>query len=176
MRPFHSGRDISSNFLLFALLFTCTFCVKTDEKEAIEDFNHVMLYVSDMEKSIRFYEQALGLEVHKRIEEVQIKTEKGETETVSLGLVMMKFPNSNFVLELSEQSYTDPMNQAIHFQHMGITVKNLDEAVAKAMLAGAKKTQENRTISDESIIVKNTFVSGPDGELIELMEFVKGRL
>jgi len=135
-----------------------------------------MLYVSNMDKSVQFYEQALGLKVHKRIDEVQITTEQGETETALLDLVMMKFPESDFVLELSEQAYPDSISQGIHFQHMGITVKNLDNALARAEDAGAKKVREVRTIHDGSIIVKNIFLSGPDGELIELMEFVKGRL
>lgn len=176
MRIFHSTKNTISHFFLLVLLFTCTFCVNTSEKEPIEDFNHVMLYVSDMEKTVNFYEQALGMKVHKRIGEVQITSEKGETETAYFNLVMMKFPESNFVLELSEQSYPDSIENDIYYQHMGVTVKNLDEALAKAELAGAKKVREVRTIKSQSLIVKNTFISGPDGELIELMEFVKGKL
>ena len=162
---------------LFALV-TCAVsvlsCSDRTGQESDSSFNHVMLYVSDMEKSVSFYEQAFGMSVHKRIGEVVVQTNQSPADTVQLDLVMLKLPGSDFILELSEQAVPDSLQASPYFQHLGIEVQDIEAAFDRAMKYGAQQQTNIRTLSTDQITARNVFLRGPDNELIELMEIVEG--
>jgi catechol 2,3-dioxygenase-like lactoylglutathione lyase family enzyme len=90
-------------------------------------------------------------------------------------MAFLKFPNQDFVFELSEQ-VADTTNHAValRFQHVGIDVQDIDAAYSRAMDAGAEALLPVRVVKAKGIEVKQAFVSGPDGERVELMQILAG--
>ena len=115
------------------LFFVFVSCTKTDQPQTISPrVNHVMLYVSDLEKSIQFYTQAFDFEVTNRLDTL-IATQPDGTELVRpVKMAFLKFPNQDFVFELSEQ-VADTTNRpgALLFQHVGIDVQDIDAAYTR---------------------------------------------
>lgn len=128
---------ISIASLLVLVIASCT---NNSQHQSISPrVNHVMLYVSDLEKSIQFYTQAFDFEVANRLDTL-IATQPDGTELVRpVKMAFLKFPNQDFVFELSEQ-VADTTNRpvAFLFQHVGIDVQDIDAAYSRAMGAGAK--------------------------------------
>jgi len=162
------------------LILTCClilFIVSCSSKEGSESaprFNHVMLYVSDLDRSIDFYEQAFGVSVDERIQTLEVKTDSTTPDTIRVNMAFLKLPGSDFVFELSEQSFADSLQSSTYFQHLGMEVKNIQDAVKRALAAGAEQVTGIRTVSANDVTAKNIFFHGPDGELIELMEILEG--
>lgn len=98
-----------------------------------------MLYVSDLEQSIDFYTQAFDFQVTNRLDTL-IATQPDGTELVRpVKMAFLKFPNQDFVFELSQQ-VMDTTNRpaAILLQHVGIDVQDIDAAYTRAIDAGAE--------------------------------------
>lgn len=162
-------------------LFTLVICALSGfscsdriQNESDSSFNHVMLYVSDMEQSVSFYEQAFGMSVYQRIGEVVVQTGQSPADTVQLDLVMLKLPGSAFILELSERVVPNSLQSSPHFQHLGIEVRDIEAAFDQAIKFGAQQQTNIRTLSTDQITARNVFLRGPDSELIELIEIMKG--
>jgi catechol 2,3-dioxygenase-like lactoylglutathione lyase family enzyme len=158
------------------LILVIVSCTNNNQHQAISPrVNHVMLYVSDLEKSIQFYTQAFDFEVTNRLDTL-IATQPDGTELVRpVKMAFLKFPNQDFVFELSEQ-VADTTNRpvAFLFQHVGIDVQDIDAAYSRAMGAGAEALLPVRVVKAKGIEAKQAFVGGPDGERVELMQIMAG--
>jgi lactoylglutathione lyase len=128
--------------------------------------DHGGLLVSDVERAVRFYTDALGLERVPRPstfdtpgawlqvgEQHQIhligETEAGRASAMNPGL--------------------DPAEIAIGYgNHLALVVDDLDAAVERARAAGVEPGGEIIARGDG---VRRTFVTDPDRNMIELMEF-----
>lgn len=115
-------------------------------------FNHFNFNVLDLEKSLSFYKEALGLE------EVRRK----EASDGSFVLVYLGDKNSNFSLELTwlrdrEEKY-DLGDEEFH---LALTTKNYDEAY--------KKHKEMGVINYENPDMGIYFIADPDGYWIEIV-------
>jgi catechol 2,3-dioxygenase-like lactoylglutathione lyase family enzyme len=127
-----------------------------------------------MEKSVDFYTAAFGFTVTNSPKHLEFTNEDGSTTTLDTNLVFLKFPGQDFVYELVESSEPGALTQSPLFRHMGIEVKNIDEAFAKATRLGAEFPVPVRTVRANGGEPKNAFLLGPDGEVIELMQIVSG--
>lgn len=137
-------------------------------------FNHVMLYVSDLEASIEFYTAAFDVEVTQRLTSITVVAEDGTETTNPVRMAFLKFPGQEFVLELSEREVPDGGPSAL-FQHLGIDVADIDAAAERVLAAGALNFTGVRTVrATGGIEAKNAFFVGPDAEQLELMEMVAG--
>jgi catechol 2,3-dioxygenase-like lactoylglutathione lyase family enzyme len=158
------------------LILVIVSCTNNNQHQAISPrVNHVMLYVSDLEKSIQFYTQAFDFEVTNRLDTL-IATQPDGTELVRpVKMAFLKFPNQDFVFELSEQ-VADTTNRpvAFLFQHVGIDVQDIDAAYSRAMGAGAEALLPVRVVKAKGVEAKQAFVGGPDGERVELMQIMAG--
>ena len=157
--------------MLFAIFTILTSC---ESKEPVSPrFNHVFLQVSDMERSVNFYTNALGLKVtNDSVKNIVITLEDGTQIERDVNIVFLKFPGQDFVFELKEEVIPDSLNFAL-FQHVGIDVKDINKAVQKAKNAGAV-VSPIRFIQSQSVELKQALFKGPDGELIELDQIISG--
>jgi catechol 2,3-dioxygenase-like lactoylglutathione lyase family enzyme len=138
-------------------------------------FNHVFLVVSDMERSVEFYTKAFDLKVtNDKIKHLVLTYEDGTQKQVESNVVLLKFPGQDFVFELKEVEKMDTIENFNLFQHVGISVKDIDKALKKALNAGAEITSPIRLVQTHGLALKNVFLKGPDGEDIELDQIISG--
>lgn len=137
-------------------------------------FNHVMLYVSDLDASIAFYTEAFGVEVSNRVDSLTVVAPDGSESAARVRMAMLRFPGQEFVLELSEQAIQGD-GASTFYQHLGVDVTDIEAAATRVQAAGATNFTGIRTVHAHGLgVAKNAFFRGPDGELLELMEMVEG--
>ena len=160
-------------YLLLSLSLFLGSC-NTSEHEYVR-FNHVMLYVSDLDKSIDFYTAAFPIDVQERVKKLNISTEEG-TQEVAVNMAFLRFKGQDFILELAQQDgLPDTDTFSPDYQHLGINVLDIEAAHEKLLRAGAEEFSPIREIRANDLRVKNSFYLGPDGERIELMQVFEGR-
>lgn len=137
-------------------------------------FNHVMLFVSDLEASIAFYTRAFDLEVTQRIDALTVVAPDGSEADRAVRMALLKFPGQEFVLELSQQTVEGGGPPPL-YQHLGVDVVDIEAAAARVQAAGAREFSGLRTVrAPGGVVARNAFFRGPDGELLELMQMVAG--
>ncbi len=156
------------NALLLLCLLIMTSCQPPSPR-----FNHVMLYVSDLERSVEFYTSAFELDVE-RVTELHILPEEGEERFAEVRMALLRFPDQNFILEISENDAGDTDKLSPLFQNIGIDVNDINDAEKRLLKAGARIVNPIQEVRANDVEVYNAFYAGPDGESIELMQVVKG--
>lgn len=136
-------------------------------------FNHVMLYVANVDSSIAFYTRAFDARVSQRLSRLRVVRPDGTEVEREVRMALLRFPGQEFVLELAERPVTDD-GIAPFYQHLGVDVRDIGAALARATAAGAREPSGISTVHAGDVIAKNAFFKGPDGELLELMEVVRG--
>lgn len=137
-------------------------------------FNHVMLYVSDLDASIDFYTRAFGVEVTNRLDELTVVAADGSEVPRPVRMAFLKFPGQEFVLELSQQAVPAD-SPSPFFQHLGVDVTDIEAAARRVQAAGARDYSGIQTVrASPGVEAMNAFFRGPDGELLELMQMVSG--
>ncbi len=135
-------------------------------------FNHVMLYVSNLDSSIAFYTKAFDLQVAQRIDSLTVTGASGTPVTRPARMALLKFAGQEFVLELAQRPAGSGVSP--HYQHLGVDVANIEAAAERAKAAGARDFSGIQTVRAPGTVAKNAFFKGPDGELLELMQVVSG--
>ena len=121
-----------------------------------------------------FYTEALGLKVtNDGIKHIDITLEDGRQSELDVNIVFMKFPGQDFVFELKEVAIPDSISKFSLFQHVGIDVQDINEAVQQANNAGAK-VSPIVFIQTQGVELKQAVFNGPDGERIELDQIISG--
>jgi catechol 2,3-dioxygenase-like lactoylglutathione lyase family enzyme len=138
-------------------------------------FNHVMLFVADLDSSITFYTAALDLQLAQRITELTVTGANGAPSVHPVKMALLKFPGQDFVLELAERPAPAAAGAAPHYQHLGVDVRDIAAAAERVRKAGGQAPSPIQTVSTSNgTVAKNMFFRGPSGELLELMEIVSG--
>lgn len=115
-------------------------------------FNHFNFNVLDLEKSVKFYEEALGLK------EVRRK----EAADGSFVLIFMGDGVTNFSLELTwMRDRTTPYDLGEQEYHLAFKIDNYEEAF--------KKHQEMGCIEYVNETMGIYFITDPDGYWIEIV-------
>ncbi|WP_202079480.1 VOC family protein [Caldalkalibacillus salinus] len=124
----------------------------------IKGFHHTGVKVSDMERSIAFYEKTFQLEVTRRTHISE------DTE-----LCFLSFPDSPGVsVELiCEKQQAEPLGEG-QVHHLAFRVSNIEEEMSRLKSSGL-------SFSTEAPIevlggLKVAFTTGPDDEILELVE------
>ena len=137
-------------------------------------FNHVMLYVSDLDASIAFYAEAFGVRVSNRVDSLTVVAPDGTETHNRVRMAMLRFADQEFVLELSEQPAPGGGGAAL-YQHLGVDVTDIEAAAERVQAVGATEFSGIRTVRAHGLgVAHNAFFRGPDGELLELMQMVEG--
>ncbi len=137
-------------------------------------FNHVMLYVSDLDASIAFYTRAFDLTVTQRIDTLRVTRPDGSETTRAVRMAFLKFPGQDFVYELAERRGQNE-GPSPFFQHVGVDVADIEAAAARVQSAGGRDFSGLSTVrTSGGTVAKNGFFKGPDGEMVELMQVLEG--
>ncbi|HSA86980.1 MAG TPA: VOC family protein [Nitrospira sp.] len=117
---------------------------------------HTRMRVSDLDETIRFYTEILGLEVIER-----------KTSPRGSHLAFLKVPNSDELIELTSFPPSGPVKVQEDLVHLAFQVDNLDEAIVSLNAMGVKITDGPTKTSSGSRFI---FIDAPDGYEIELIE------
>ena len=136
---------------------------------------HIGIVVSDLEKSLRFYRDLLGLKV------VRVMRESGEyidnmlaLENVQVTTVKMSADSGSALIELLEfksHPHETPAKRKVYSigpSHVAFTVDNLDAVYRRLVEAGVSCNAAPQLSPDG--YAKVTFCQDPDGTLVELVE------
>jgi lactoylglutathione lyase len=117
---------------------------------------HTRMRVSDMEQTIRFYTEVLGLEVLER-----------KVSPRGSHLAFLKVPNSEELIELTSFPPSGPVKVQEDLVHLAFQVESLDDTIASLNAKGVKITDGPTQSSSGSRFI---FIDAPDGYEIELIE------
>lgn len=117
---------------------------------------HTRMRVSDMDQTIAFYTQVLGLEVVER-----------HTSPRGSHLAFLSVPNSEELIELCSFPPSGPVKVQEDLVHLAFQVDNLDETISALNSKGVRITDGPTKSSSGSRFI---FIDAPDGYEVELIE------
>jgi lactoylglutathione lyase len=112
--------------------------------------------VSDMDQTIAFYTEVLGLEVLER-----------KTSPRGSHLAFLRVPNSDELIELCSFPPSGPVRVQEDLVHLAFQVENLDDTIASLNKKGVRVTDGPTNTSSGSRFI---FIDAPDGYEVELIE------
>ncbi len=122
-------------------------------------FHHAALSVSDFDKSLKFYTQALGFTVY-----------RSWTAGTGKKIALLDIGNGSYFEMFSDGEPCEHTENAGQFFHLALKVTDTKAAYDAAMAGGAVSHKVPTTMllpSEPPIPVTLAFVLGPDGEQIE---------
>jgi catechol 2,3-dioxygenase-like lactoylglutathione lyase family enzyme len=131
-------------------------------------FNHLGHCVTDLERSRRFYEEALGLEFWRDLEAPDEMTASLLGLPAPVGLKAVYLRKGDFVLELlyyagaGTNPYRERVMNDIGLTHISMSVDDIDATAAKVVEHGG-------TVLESTHVGAAVMVRDPDGQLIELL-------
>ena len=125
----------------------------------IKKYLHTRFRVSDMDKSISFYQDILGMEV------VEEKTSPRGSK-----LVFLKFPGTDCDLELCSFPNSGLVHVPEDLVHLAFEVENLEDCINRLNAAGIRITEGPLESSNGTRFI---FIEDPDKYEIELMHYKK---
>ena len=123
-------------------------------------FLHTMLRVGDMQRSIDFYTQVMGMQL--------LRTTDRPEQQYSLALVGYGDEKENAVLELTYNYGVDKYDLGGGFGHIAIAVDDAYAACEKIRASGGNVTREPGPVKGGTTVI--AFVTDPDGYKIELIQ------
>jgi len=120
---------------------------------------HSMIRVLDEQRSVRFYEQAFGLEVADRL----------EFETFTL--VYLRNAEADFELELTvNNGRTEPYDLGDGYGHIAFVVDDVDAEHGRLTAAGLSPRKLVDFAPGGEVIARFFFIADPDGYQIEVLK------
>ncbi len=117
---------------------------------------HTRMRVSDMDQTIRFYTEVLGLEVLDR-----------KVSPRGSHLAFLKVPNSETLIELCSFPASGPVRVQEDLVHLAFEVDSLDRTIESLT---AKKIPITDGPTQSSSGSRFLFIDAPDGYEVELIE------
>lgn len=117
---------------------------------------HTRYRVSDLERTIAFYRDVLGLEITRRH-----KSPRGSE------LVFFKAPGSEEEIEICKFDGSGPVNVGTDITHLAFEVDNLEKFAAHAAAKGCALSDGPTPTGSGSVIA---FIDAPEGYEIELIQ------
>ncbi|MFS1563701.1 MAG: lactoylglutathione lyase [Candidatus Arsenophonus phytopathogenicus] len=121
---------------------------------------HTMLRVGDLQRSIHFYTEILGMRL--------LRTSENPTYKYSLAFVGFDDESKGTVIELTYNWGVEHYQMGTAFGHIALGVDNVADTCSSIKRAGGKVTREAGPVKGGSTII--AFVEDPDGYQIELIE------
>jgi lactoylglutathione lyase len=117
---------------------------------------HTRMRVSDMDQTIDFYTNVLGLEVLER-----------KVSPRGSHLAFLKVPNSEELIELCSFPPSGPVRVQEDLVHLAFQVESLDDVIEQLSTKQIQITDGPTTSSSGSRFI---FIDAPDGYEVELIE------
>jgi lactoylglutathione lyase len=121
---------------------------------------HTMLRVGDMERSVKFYTEVLGMKL--------LRTTDRPEQKYSLAFVGYDSEDRSAVLELTYNYGVEEYDLGSAYGHVAIEVQDVKAACEKVRSRGGKVTREAGPVKGGSTVI--AFVEDPDGYKIEFIE------
>jgi lactoylglutathione lyase len=121
---------------------------------------HTMLRVGDLQRSVRFYTEVLGMKL--------LRTTDRPEQKYSLAFVGYEAEDRSAVIELTYNYGVERYEMGGAFGHIAIGVPDVAGACAKVRGAGGKVTREPGPVKGGGSVI--AFVEDPDGYKIEFIE------
>ena len=121
---------------------------------------HTMLRVSDLQRSIKFYTDVMGMRI--------LRTLKNNDEKYSLVFLGYGDEAETSVLELTYNHGVSEYNVGNAYGHIAIGVNNIIQSIAAIKKPGGKLSLDATPLKGSNEVI--AFLSDPDGYQIELIE------
>ncbi|KGQ38213.1 lactoylglutathione lyase [Gallibacterium genomosp. 1] len=121
---------------------------------------HTMLRVGDLERSIKFYTEVLGMRVLRRSENPEYK--------YSLVFIGYDDEDKTAVIELTYNWGVSQYDLGSAFGHIAIGVDDISATCESVKAAGGKVTREPGPVKGGTTVI--AFIEDPDGYKIEFIE------
>jgi lactoylglutathione lyase len=123
-----------------------------------------MLRVGDMQRSVRFYTEVLGMKL--------LRTTDRPEQKYSLAFVGYEAEDRAAVLELTYNYGVERYELGTAFGHIAIGVPDVKGACERVRQSGGKVTREPGPVKGGTSVI--AFVEDPDGYKIEFIESKRG--
>ncbi len=117
---------------------------------------HTRMRVNDLERTVKFYEEALGLEVGRR-----------HTSPRGAQLVFLRTPNSDEEIELCQLPDSPPVQVQPDLMHLAFEVGDLG-AFATGLAKKGYKLSDGPTKTGSGSVI--AFIDAPEGYEVELIQ------
>ncbi len=121
---------------------------------------HTMLRVGDLQRSVDFYTQVMGMQL--------LRTTDRPEQKYSLAFVGYGPESEHAVLELTYNYGVDKYDMGGAYGHVAIAVDDAYAACEKIKAAGGTVTREAGPVKGGTTVI--AFVTDPDGYKIELIQ------
>ena len=121
---------------------------------------HTMLRVGNMERSVKFYTEVLGMKL--------LRTTDRPEQKYSLAFVGYGSEDTHAVIELTYNYGVDSYELGTAFGHLAIEVPDAYKACLEVKAKGGVVSREAGPVKGGSTVI--AFVQDPDGYKIELIE------
>ena len=120
---------------------------------------HTMIRVLDLDASIRFYDQVLGLKPAHTL------------DFPDFALVYLRNEENDFELELTlNKGRTEPYSHGTGYGHLAVVVPDVQARHAELVAAGQAPTPVKEFKRGDELLARFCFITDPDGYKIELLE------
>ncbi|MFT3830971.1 MAG: VOC family protein [Opitutaceae bacterium] len=117
---------------------------------------HTRMRVNELERTVKFYQDALGLDVSRRF-----------TSPRGAQLVFLKTPNSDHEIELCQMPGGESVKVQPDLVHLAFEVENLETFAAELAKKGHALSDGPTKTGSGSIIA---FIDAPEGYEVELIQ------
>jgi lactoylglutathione lyase len=121
---------------------------------------HTMLRVGDLQRSVKFYTEVLGMKL--------LRTTDRPDQKYSLAFVGYGGEDRNSVLELTYNYGVDKYDLGAGFGHIAIEIPDVAKACEDVRAKGGTVTREAGPVKGGTTVI--AFVQDPDGYKIEFIE------
>ena len=121
---------------------------------------HTMLRVGDLQRSVKFYTEVLGMKL--------LRTTDRPEQKYSLAFVGYDSEESSAVLELTYNYGVEKYDLGSAFGHVAIGLPDVAKACESVRKNGGKVTREAGPVKGGTTVI--AFVEDPDGYKIEFIE------
>ena len=121
---------------------------------------HTMLRVGDLERSVKFYTEVMGMKL--------LRTTDRPDQKYTLAFVGYGAEDAHAVIELTYNYGVDSYDMGNAFGHLAIAVPDAYKACETVKAKGGSVTREAGPVKGGSTVI--AFVQDPDGYKIELIQ------
>jgi lactoylglutathione lyase len=121
---------------------------------------HTMLRVGDLERSVKFYTEVLGMKL--------LRTTDRPEQKYSLAFVGYDSEDKASVIELTYNYGVDKYDLGAGFGHIALEFPDVAKACAQVKAKGGTVTREAGPVKGGTTVI--AFVQDPDGYKIEFIE------
>ena len=135
-------------------------------------FHHLAIRAADFDETVRFYTEGFGFSVHFTFS-IPPRIDRAAFLDAGDGRFIELFSESSTVVAEGRRRQPNEERTESAMLHFCLRVANTDASYARALAAGAASRIEpvTRRLSEDPLVeVRNAFVTGPNGEAIELLQ------